>query len=405
MVKPSPPFVSSGREALPQAELERRAELGVGVSTSLDTNGLVASGPTRFLALDSLRGIAALFIVFYHMGDFGWVAGWTPFRSGWLLVDFFFVLSGFVIAMSYGARLAQGYPRGTFLLIRLGRVYPLHLAVVAGFTLLEFAVFRPILGEGHGLLEWVRGTFLLDAFVVGAGNFFAPVSWAVGVEMVLYTLAALLFGRGWAGTSAALILAVAGAWGMATHFQTTGFGFLLQRGLYDFAIGALAWRIHQRLSGVDPGAILLTVLEAVLIGVTVWLLYLPGKDGSWVIPAAPLFAVMVLVFARDRGLIARALHARPFIHLGQLSFALFMVHLFWVILPNRFGPRLVAAMGREEWVAPAGQKYGLLSMSPPPTVATAISLVLLAGALATAWLAWRFIEEPARKWMQQLLSK
>lgn len=363
----------------------------------------VSQGSTqrRFVALDSLRGIAALFIVFYHMGDFGWVSGWRPFRSGWMLVDFFFVLSGFVIAMSYGARLAQGYPRGTFLLIRLGRVFPLHLAVVAGFTLLEFTVFRPVLGEPHGLWEWVRGTFLLDAFATGAGNFYAPVSWAVGVEMVLYVLAALLFGRGALGTGAAVLLAAAGAWGMATHFKVFGFGFLLQRGLYDFAIGVLAWRVHRKLAGLQPGTSLVTLAELALVGAVVWLLYLPGKDGSWVILAAPLYAVLVLVFARDKGLLARALHAKPFLWLGQLSFALFMVHLFWVILPNRFGPRLFAAIDHPDWIAPSGQKYGLLSMAPPPAVATAISLALLAGALATAWLAWRYIEEPARHWTKR----
>jgi peptidoglycan/LPS O-acetylase OafA/YrhL len=149
----------------------------------------------------------------------------------------------------------------------------------------------------------------------------------------------------------------------------------------------------------------LTLAEVALVGAVIWLLYLPGKDGSSVILAAPLFAIVVLVFARDRGLLARALHARAFRWLGQLSFALFMVHLFWVILPNRFGPGLFASIGHADWIAPSGQKYGLLSMAPPPAVATAMSLALLAGALATAWLAWRFIEEPARHWTKRFAPK
>lgn len=361
--------------------------------------------PQRFIALDSLRGIAALFIVFYHMGNFGWVAGWTPFRSGWLAVEFFFVLSGFVIAMSYGGRLAQGYPRGSFLLIRFGRVFPLHLAVVAGFTLLEFMVFRPILGESHGMWEWVRGTFLLDAFATGAGNFYAPVSWAVGVEMILYALAALLFGRGPSGAVCAVFVSLTGAFALMMGFKVFGFGFLLQRGLFDFAIGVLAWQIHRKLSSIQPGAIVLTIAEIALVGAVITLLWIPGKDGRSVLLAAPLYGALVLVFARDRGLIARALHAAPFRWLGQLSFALFMVHLFWVILPNRFGPGILAAMGHADWIAPVNQTYGLLSMAPPAPVATAISLVLLAGALGTAWLAWRFIEEPARHWTKRFAPK
>ena len=61
-------------------------------------------GAGRFIALDSLRGLAALCIVFYHMGAFGWIAGLPPFRYGWMLVDFFFILSGFVIAASRSSR-------------------------------------------------------------------------------------------------------------------------------------------------------------------------------------------------------------------------------------------------------------------------------------------------------------
>lgn len=372
----------------------------------MKTGGAPQTGaPNRFLALDSLRGIAALFIVFYHMGDFGWISGWTPFRSGWMAVEFFFVLSGFVIAMSYGEWLAHGYPRWTFLLIRLGRVLPLHLAVVVGFTLLEFTVFRPVLGEYHGVWEWVRGTFLLDAFAPGAGNFYAPVSWAVSAEVVLYALSALLFGRGLLGTCIAIALALLGAWGMWEHIQTWGFGFLIQRSLFDFAIGVLAWRIHQRFSGTEPGVTVLTALEVLVTGLVLWLFWVPGKNGTWVLLAAPLFAVMVLVFARDRGLLARALHWRPFLTLGQLSFALFMVHLFWIILPNRFGPAILRALGHADWIGNVQQKFGLYSLAPPPAVATAISLALLCGALATAWLAWRFIEEPARHLTKQFAPK
>jgi peptidoglycan/LPS O-acetylase OafA/YrhL len=159
--------------------------------------GPIAQAPAqRFVAVDSLRGLAALTIMFYHMGNFGSIAALKPFRSGWMLVDFFFVLSGFVITASYGARLAHGYPRGRFLLVRLGRVYPLHIVTVALFVALEFLVFRPVLHEAHPMMELVRGVFLLDAFVRGAGNFFAPVSWAVAVELVLYILAAGCSGEG-----------------------------------------------------------------------------------------------------------------------------------------------------------------------------------------------------------------
>ena len=367
----------------------------------VNTAGGGIAAPHRFIALDSLRGIAAVFIVFFHMGAFGWIASWPPFTVGWLLVDFFFVLSGFVIAASYGGRLAMGYPRGGFLLVRLGRVYPLHILTVAIFVALEFALFRPLLGEAHPYDELFRGIFLLDAFVTGAGNFYAPVSWAVGVEMVLYGVAALLFGRGRLGVVLAALLAFSSAWALLAGFNEVGFGRLLQRGLLAFPLGVLAFWLHGRLASVSPGRGLLTLAELALVAAFLWALYQPAPTAARIPALALLYAAMVLVFARDGGLVARALHWRPLVWLGQMSFALYMVHLFWIILPNRLLPKLFAATGHADWIARGGKRFGLLSLDPPPAVATLISLGLFAGALGTAWLAWRFVEEPTRHWTRR----
>jgi peptidoglycan/LPS O-acetylase OafA/YrhL len=362
---------------------------------------MTGSAGQRFIALDSLRGLAALAIVFYHMGDFGWIAGLRPFRHGWMLVDFFFVLSGFVIAASYGARLANGYPRGRFLLVRLGRVYPLHIVTVALFVALEWFVFRPVLHEAHPWSELGRGVFLLDAFARGAGNFYAPVSWAVAVELVLYVLAAGLFGRGRPAIALAVVAAGVSAWALWTGFNEIGFGRLLQRGLLGFPLGVACFGLHQRLRTLDPGPILLGLVEVSLLAGLVWMLSLHGKSASWIPGADVLFAATVLVFARDGGIASRALAWRPLVLLGQLSFAIYMVHLFFVILPNRFLPRLFAASGHADWVKPGRHAFGLESIAPPEWLATLITLGLTALAIGTAWLAWRFIEEPARRWTRR----
>lgn len=355
----------------------------------------------RFVALDSLRGLAAVTVMFYHMGDFGWIAGLTPFRYGWMLVDFFFILSGFVITASYGARLAHGYPRGRFLLVRLGRIYPLHIVTVMLFVALEFLVFRPVLHEAHPLAELVRGVLLLDAFVRGAGNFYAPVSWAVAVELVLYVFAAGLFGRGRWAIAAAAALAGVSAWALFTGFNEIGFGRLLQRGLLGFPLGVACFWVHQRLRQVQPGVSLLSLGEFALLAALVWLLWLPDKSAAWIPAVDLLFAAMVLLFARDGGIASRVLQARPLVALGQLSFALYMVHLFFVILPNRFLPRLFAASGHADWIRPGRHTFGLESVAPPEWLATLITLALAGLVLAAAWFAWRFIEEPVRQWTRR----
>jgi peptidoglycan/LPS O-acetylase OafA/YrhL len=358
-----------------------------------------ASG--RFVALDSLRGLVALAIVFFHMGNFGWIAGLTPLRSGWMLVEFFFVLSGFVIAASYGQRLAHGYPRWRFMLIRFGRVYPMHIITVVLFVALELLVFRPVLHEVHPWSVLPRAVFLLDAFRTQTGDFFAPVSWAVGVELVLYVFAAGLFGRGRWGLAIAVAWAGASAWALYSGFNEVGFGRLLQRGLLAFPVGVACYWLHQRLRQVEPGPWVLSLAEGALLIALVWLLAMPGKSNAWLIGFDVLFAAMVLVFARDGGIASRALQWKPLVWLGQLSFALYMVHLFFVIVPNRFLPRLFAAWGHADWVRAGQHTFGYESVDPPAWIATLITLGFAGLAIGTAWLAWRFIEEPARHWTRR----
>lgn len=359
------------------------------------------AGGGRFIALDSLRGLVALAIVFFHMGDFGWIAGLAPFRSGWMLVEFFFVLSGFVIAASYGERLAHGYPRWRFMLIRLGRVYPLHIVTVALFVALELLVFRPVLQEAHPWSVLPRAVFLLDAFRTQTGDFFAPVSWAVGVELVLYACAAVLFGRGRWALAVAVALAGASAWALYSGFNEPGFGRLLQRGLLAFPLGVACYWLHRRLRGIEAARWVLSLAEGALLVALVWLLALPGKTNAWLIGFDVMFVATVLVFARDGGIVSRALQWRPLVWLGQLSFALYMVHLFFVILPNRFLPKLFVATGHADWIRAGRHTFGYESVDPPAWIATLITLGFAGLAIGTAWLAWRFIEEPARHWTRR----
>ena len=81
-------------------------------------------------ALTGLRGIAALYVVFFHAnGLHAFPSVVRPFVShGYMAVDLFFILSGFVMAMTYGGLFENGFNFNnfkTFLLLRLARIYPL----------------------------------------------------------------------------------------------------------------------------------------------------------------------------------------------------------------------------------------------------------------------------------------
>src|ERR1039458_7590499 len=97
----------------------------------------VSTGKTKhFVVLDGLRGVAAIAVVTLHVLDpfhFNYVPIHAP-----LAVDFFFVLSGFVIAHAYEARLTGGLSFSSFAQVRLIRLYPLiFVGLSLGFIVLS----------------------------------------------------------------------------------------------------------------------------------------------------------------------------------------------------------------------------------------------------------------------------
>jgi peptidoglycan/LPS O-acetylase OafA/YrhL len=367
---------------------------------------------SRFRALEGWRGICALLVAAHHVEAHGWLY-WQPLiRNAWLFVDFFFVLSGFVIAHAYGARLAKPHDIRVFVVRRLGRLWPLHAAVLIALVALELA--HLIIGQAHALtadrsafgagrapFALVTNLFLLQAFGLHDVETWNGPAWSISVEFYTYLVfAAVCFAvprpRLRLGLYAALsvlgvlVLARFSAYGMRETFHWPFF-----RCLYGFFLGALAyavWRggIARWLSG--------TVAEvAALAAVAAFLTYIPGNRTLEYL-ATPLFTVAVFVFAADAGVISRALVTRPAAALGRWSYSIYMVHTL----------ALAALFSAVEAVRP-----GLLLRAPDggamfaPGSATADDLALLlvlAAVVAFSALTWHWIERPGQRLFGRLLS-
>src|ERR1700688_3519606 len=102
----------------------------------------------RFGVLDSWRGVAALLVALFHLNVYSAIYSLDFIRNAYLFVDFFFVLSGFVITHNYADRLGTVERLGSFAIRRLGRLWPLHAVVLLAFVIVESA---------KAVLAW-RGT-------------------------------------------------------------------------------------------------------------------------------------------------------------------------------------------------------------------------------------------------------
>ena len=127
-----------------------------------DMTNLGAKRSDRLYSLDGLRGLAALSVVFWHWQDF-FLSGPVPktvdrmklplydwfflfYEHGWLAIDLFFCLSGFVFYWQYSRSVAEGsITPGGFAILRLSRLYPLHVV-----TLVLVAIGQYVLMQAQG---------------------------------------------------------------------------------------------------------------------------------------------------------------------------------------------------------------------------------------------------------------
>lgn len=294
-------------------------------------------------SLEGVRGAAALLVVLFHM-HFS-LHALAATRNGYLCVDLFFVLSGFVIARAYSRRLTNASEWRTFIVRRFGRLWPTHIAATAFFYLLAngvlgalmiahvsgIAFYLPTVRELLGIVTFTQGFHLYPKDIGVA------VSWSAGDELYVYVLfaAVCLSFRGRARVAAFATLASLGyaialwasvASGSCIHdgCMNMTFDYGWARCIAGFFLGALVAECRTALAGLVRHQMI------ALAGVAVVLAF---ADRSPVIAfAAPIvFAVLVACLAHDSGPVARLFQARPMQSLGGLSYSLYLSHA--VFLP------------------------------------------------------------------------
>jgi peptidoglycan/LPS O-acetylase OafA/YrhL len=357
-------------------------------------------------ALEALRGFAALTVVLYHLDYGGPLSGNAFVKHGYLLVDFFFVLSGFVIALNYRHRLGSMAEIVAFQRRRFWRLYPLHLATLLVFLAIEVAKWQferktgvvantPAFSASNGTVFGLH-LMLLQGVVLQHPGFNVP-SWSISTEFWVYLLFGLLVMalRRWlvvavllAGLCAAVMIEARG--GLLNLVEP---GFALLRCIYSFFLGAIALVVVQDRAGHLPwGAlagplVIASILAVMMIG---------GSRFEIAIPL--LFAVTVVAVARadSRSLTRWVLERRWFVWLGAISYSIYMTHSivgWFVTQAMRFGLGVPTKAH-----ATLGQVVDLAA--GPATLAL---LTGLAGVIALSAFTHRFIEERFRHgWPRRL---
>jgi peptidoglycan/LPS O-acetylase OafA/YrhL len=330
----------------------------VNTSPANEASGSVLETRIHFGVLDSWRGVAALLVALFHLNILSSIYSLHFIRNSYLFVDFFFVLSGFVISHSYGHRLGTLEGVGRFVMRRLGRLWPLHAVVLIAF----------IVVEGGRAISTARGASFVNPPFTGATSFHSiltnllfgqslgieqqltwnPPSWSICAEFWTYLIfaSAVLAGATWlrrisfateyllgalmAGSACILVL-------FARHGIDATYDLGFVRCIYGFMVGHLTYRLWQATSGVrfKTGFLEVAVVIAVAIYVS-----LAGRTGySFLAPL--VFAAVVFVFAFEAGPISGLMLNRGSVWLGRISYSIYMWQAFIIF---NFIDRAVAVL-------------------------------------------------------------
>lgn len=369
----------------------------------------------RFRALDSWRGICALLVAAHHLEARGFIY-WQPLvRNAWLFVDFFFVLSGFVVTHAYGEKLSKGWQVRDFVIRRFGRLWPLHVSVLAALVLIELsywlisqpqspAIARAAFTADRSLFAVVTNLFLVQSLGVHDYDTWNGPSWSISTEFFTYLIFATLCVTVPKRTPRMIGCAILAALGVAILLKFSRYGMRetfhwgIARCVYGFFFGTLSYEIWRRRSArIFAG----TLAESIVITIVVaFISFVPGQPALEHL-ATPLFAFAVLVFAAEEGLVSRVLITRPGAALGRWSYSIYMVHTLVLIV--LFSALTVAETGLGgHWLIHDTNGQAILDLGGGNDL---MYLVYLSTTVALAAITWRVVELPGQRFFALLASQ
>ena len=364
----------------------------------------------HFIALDSLRGLCAIIVALGHFPAMGLLLQSGFIEHSYLFVDFFFVLSGFVIAANYISRIDSSPSLIRFLWLRVGRLYPLHLAVFLayfGFELVRFIAGSADAFTGDKQLEAIPTNLLLiHSLGIHEDVTWNRPSWSISCELFAYVTFAVSTLAAGKLRYLAYALITAGSFLVLAYFNDGGFLSTHQFGFFrclaGFFAGVFVWRIWSALASrsESDGAKrpYWTMLEVLTVLVIIAFVNMVPFESVVNFAVPFLFGAAVLVFAFENGHLSGFIKHRVFVFLGTLSYSIYMVHQFLIDRLLNAGT-VVGAMTDIEILDRSGE---FVQFAPTGLWADLFAMAFIGMTVALSYLTYRFIEAPCRDYFRKI---
>ena len=378
----------------------------------------------RFSALDGLRGCFALLVALFHFNYLGHFYSVPFVRNSYLFVDFFFVLSGFVISSAYGDKLGSTVGLKEFVLRRFGRLWPLHIVVLVAFVIVE--ALKVVLNrwiptevapfaDGVSLRYIFSNVALIHSLGVHPFLTWNGPSWSISVEFytyILFAVGAMCCYR--VKIPLGYLLALAALCGFcmlslySRCYMDASYDFGFFRSIYGFSIGCLMYRFLIGTKDAWNRRIdVLRLFELASAALVIAFVSLYGH--SWLSLLAPLvFSPVIYVLALESGPVARLLLSGPLQAIGRWSYSIYMVH---ALVSTCIG-RVLRVVGHfagyqvsELDLADSFGRIVKVALIGGAWTMDGLAAIYLATVVALAALSYRFVEVPARAYFNGLARR
>ncbi|MEH2333885.1 acyltransferase family protein [Nostoc sp.] len=368
-------------------------------------------------SLTSLRGIAAFIVVVHHFSYYALpktgstLSAYSDFfRNGYLWVDFFFILSGFIMTHVY---IGNFFLRVTlsnyrsYLFSRFARIYPLHIFILSLFVGLE--IIKTLLTNNStftgkfNLTALFANIFLLQAFDLNCPNLFwcntywNEPAWSISVEFVIYCIFPfLLFLLLKNSEKNDLIIYIYSLFSILLLIIFTrgnldsiiGIPSIARCGL-ECVLGIITYKIYRR----DNYKKYFNLNLLAIIAIT-WIIIIMNyywhhlrSLHDWLI--LPAFSLLILaVSVNNNGVISKILNSRLMLYLGTISYSIYMVHWFVQELLKTF------------WIYKFHHVFGKNFTEYEALTSLGVFLMMI---LLAASLTYKFVEVPMRNYLKSTI--
>jgi peptidoglycan/LPS O-acetylase OafA/YrhL len=305
----------------------------------------------KFQSLEATRGLAAIIVVIHH-SHFLYGTPSLFIFNGALFVDYFFILSGFIMSNAYQDKIGRTINFKSYFLLRFGRLFPLHiftLLIWVPFILIKLFAYNSGVGGSDPTSTCNLSSFISNIFMVhslGIYNYesWNFPSWSISVEFYTYIIffvyALAVRNKKYIFYPLAIsLMSYIYLCYLFPHGEITRtYDYGLIRCAAGFFAGVALFSFYNRRKLVFSNEIRNSILELISISLMIFFVSNAYKSITYVMLSFITFAIIIYLFSSEEiGIVSKVLKLKPLQLIGKFSYSIYMVHALIVVgIQNTF---------------------------------------------------------------------